>query len=167
MSSPAPFGNLKGGTKELCDGLEPTVAAITLTSNERTTSFTLAEQSTVTVSTSIPRSSMDKISYKLLSNRRRLVNAIKHLRDNLSGVSSLVSFNKIAPKFHNFVKSYLEFRSEVDKVTDLAHVGELICDLAAGYDNLCSSFKDLESHFVGLSARDENDVAVKASDSVS
>ena len=43
------------GTKELCDGLEPTVAAVTLTSNERTTSFTLAEQSTATASTSIPR----------------------------------------------------------------------------------------------------------------
>ena len=55
MSFPAPFGNLKGGTKELCDGLEPTVAAVTLTSNERTTSFTLAEQSTATASTSIPR----------------------------------------------------------------------------------------------------------------
>ena len=167
MSSPAPFGNLKGGTKELCDGLEPTVAPVTLTSNERTTSFTLAEQSTATASTSITRSSMDKISYKLLSNRRKLVNAIKHLRDDLSGVSSLVSFNKIAPEFHNFVKSYSEFRSEVDKVTDLAHVGELICDLAADYDNLCSSFKDLESPFVGSFARDEDDVVVKASDSVS
>ena len=33
--------------------------------------------------------------------------------------------------------------------------------------NLCSSFKDLESRFVGPSARDEDDVAVKASDSVS
>ena len=167
MSSPAPFGNLKGGTKELCDGLEPTVAAVTLTSNERTTSFTMAEQSTATASTSIPRSSMHKISYKLLSTRHRLVNAIKHLRDDLSGVSSLVSFNKIAPEFHNFVRSYSEFRSEVDKVTDLAHVGELICGLAADYENLCSSFKDLESHFVGSSARDEDDVAVKASDSVS
>ena len=72
-----------------------------------------------------------------------------------------------APEFHNFVKSYSEFRSEVDKVTDLAHVGELICDLAADYENLCSSFKDLESRFVGSSARDEDDVAVKASDSVS
>ena len=167
MSSPAPFGDLKGGTKELCDGLEPTVAAVTLTSNERTTSFTMAEQSTATASTSIPRSSMDKVSYKLLSTRRRLVNAIKHLRDDLSGVSSLVSFNKIAPEFHNFVRSYSEFRSEVDKVTDLAHVGELICGLAADYENLCSSFKDLESRFVGSSARDEDDVAVKASDSVS
>ena len=167
MSSPAPFGNLKGGTKELCDGLEPTVAAVTLTSNERTTFFTIAEQSTATASTSIPRSSMDKISYKLLSKRRRLVNAIKHLRDDLSGVSSSVSFNKIAPEFHNFVKSYSEFRSEVDKVTDLAHVGELICGLGADYENLCSSFKDLESRFVGPSARDEDDVAVKASDSVS
>ena len=167
MSSPAPFGNLKGGTKEFCDGLELTVAAITLTSNERTTSFTLAEQSTATASTSIPRSSMDKISYKLLSTRRRLVNAIKHLRDDLSGVSSLVSFNKIVLEFHNFVRSYSEFHSEVDKVTDLAHVGELICDLAADYENLCSSFKDLESRFVGLSACDEDDVAVKASDSVS
>ena len=167
MSSPAPFGNLKGGTKELCDGLEPTVAAVTLTSNERTTFFTLAEQSIATASTSIPRSSMDKISYKLLSTRRRLVNAIKYLKDDLSGVSSLVSFNKIAPEFHNFVKLYSEFRSEVDKVTDLAHVGELICDLAADYENFCSSFKDLESRFVGSSARDEDDVAVKASDSVS
>ena len=167
MSSPAPFGNLKGGIKELCDGLEPTVPAVTLTSNERTTSFTLAEQSTATASTSIPRSSMDKISYKLLSNRRRLVNAIKHLRDDLSGVFSLVSFNKFAPEFHNFVKSYSEFRSELDKVTDLAHVGELICDLAADYKNLCSSFKDLESRFAGSSARDEDDAAVKASDSVS
>ena len=101
MSSPAPFGNLRGGTKEFCNGLETTVAAVTLTSNERTTSFTLAEQSTATASTSIPRSSMDKISYKLLSTRRRLVNAIKHLRDDLSGVSSLVSFNKIALEFHN------------------------------------------------------------------
>ena len=73
----------------------------------------------------------------------------------------MVSFNKIAPEFHNFVKSYWEFRSEVDKVTDLAHVGELICDLAADYENLCSSFKDLESRFVGSSARDEDDVAVK------
>ena len=167
MSSPSPFGDLKGGTKELCDGLEPTVAAVTLTSNERTTSFTMAEQSTATASTSIPRSSMDKISYKLLSKRRRLVNAIKHLRDDLSGVSSLVSFNKIAPEFHNFVRSYSEFRFEVDKVTDLAHVGKLICGLAADYENLCSSFKDLESRFVGSSARDEDDVAVKASDSVS
>ena len=167
MSSPAPFGNLKGEIKELCDGLEPTVVAVTLTSNERTTSFTLAEQSKATASTSIPRSSMDKISYKLLSNRRRLVNTIKHLRDDLSGVSSLVSFKKIAPEFHNFVKSYWEFRSEVDEVIDLAHVGELICDLAADYENLCSSFKDLESRFVGSSARDEDDVAVKASDSVS
>ena len=67
MSSPAPFGNLKGGTKELCDGLEPTVAVVTLTSNERTTCFTLGEQSTATASTSISRSSMDKISYKLLT----------------------------------------------------------------------------------------------------
>ena len=89
------------------------------------------------------------------------------MRDDLSGVSLLVSLNKIAPEFHNFVKSYSEFRSEVDKVTDLAHVGELICDLAADYDNLFSSFKDLESRFVGSSARDEDDVAVKASDSVS
>ena len=89
------------------------------------------------------------------------------MRDDLSGVSPLVSFNKIAPEFHNFVRSYSEFRSEVDKVTDLAHVGELICDLAADYENLCSSFKDLESRFVGSSARDEDDVAVKASDSVS
>ena len=167
MSSPAPFGDFKGGTKEFCNGLDTTVAAVTLTSNERTTSFTLAEQSTATSSTSIPRSSMDKISYKLLSTRRRLVNAIKHWRDDLSGVSSLVSFNKIAPEFHNFVRSYSEFRSEVDKVTDLAHVGELICGLAADYENLCSSFKDLESRFVGSSARDEDDVAVKASDSVS
>ena len=79
----------------------------------------------------------------------------------------MVSFNKIAPEFHNFVRSYSEFRSEVDKVTDLAHVGELICDLAADYKNLCSSFKDLESRFVGLSARDEDDIAVKTSDSVS
>ena len=85
MSSPAPFGDIKGGTKEyqgwdfvisrvgLCDGLEPTLAAVTLTSNERTTSFTMADQSTATASTSIPRSSINKISYKLLSNRRRLV----------------------------------------------------------------------------------------------
>ena len=159
MSSPAPFGNLKDGTKELCDGLEPTVAAVTLTSNERTTSFTLGEQSTALCK--------NKVSYKLLSNRRRLVNAIKHLRDDLSGVSSLVSFNKIAPEFHNFVKSYSEFRFEVDKVIDLAHVGELISDLAADYENLCSNLKDLESRFVGPSARDEDDVAVKASDSVS
>ena len=79
----------------------------------------------------------------------------------------MVSFNKIAPEFHNFVKSFSEFRSEVDKVIDLAHVGELICDLAADYKNLCSNFKDLESRFVGPSARDEDDVAVKASDSVS
>ena len=167
MSSPAPFGNFKGGTKELCDGSEPTVAAVTLTSNERTASFTLAEQSTATASTLFPCSSMDKISYKLLSNRRRLVNAIKHLRDDLSGVSSLVSFNKIAPEFHNFIKSYSVFCSEVDKVTDLEHVGKLICDLAADYENLCSSFKDLELRFIGSSARDEDDVAVKASDSVS
>ena len=142
MSSPAPFGNLKDGTKELCDGLEPTVAAVTLTSNERTTSFTLGEQSTALCK--------NKISNKLLSNRRRLVNAIKHLRDDLSGVSSLVSFNKIAPEFHNFVKSYSEFRSEVDKVIDLAHVGELISDLAADYENLYSNLKDLESRFVDL-----------------
>ena len=80
----------------------------------------------------------------------------------------MVSFNKIAPEFYNFVKSFSEFRSEVDKVTDLAHVGELICGrLAVDYENLCSNFKDLESRFVGPSARDEDDVAVKASDSVS
>ena len=88
------------------------------------------------------------------------------MRDDLAGVSSLVSFNKIAPEFHSFVKSYSEFLSEVDKVTNLAHVDELICDLAADYENLCSSFKDLESRFVGPSARDEDDVEVKASDNV-
>ena len=106
-------------------------------------------------------------NYFVLRIRNNGIKWVKHLRDDLSGVSSLVSFNKIAPEFHNFVRSYSEFRSEVDKVTDLAHVGEFICDLAADYENLCSSFKDLESRFIGSSARDEDDVAVKASDSVS
>ena len=97
MSSPAPFGNLKGGTKEFCDGLEPTVAAVTLTSNERTISFTLAEQSTATASTSIPRLSMDKISYKLLSTRRRLVNAI----------------NPFVPRKISFFKSFRNLHTSI------------------------------------------------------
>ena len=66
------------------------------------------------------------------------------------GTARIKRVNKIAPEFHNFVKSYSEFRSEVDKVIDLAHVGELIFDLAADYENLYSNLKDLESRFVDL-----------------
>ena len=157
-----PFGKFKGGTKELCDGLEPTVAAVTLTSNERTTSFTLAEQSTATASTSIPRSSMDKISYKLLSNRRRLVNAIKHLRDNLSGVSSLVSFNKIG---RNFIISSSHTRNSAPKLIKslIWHMLVSLFVIWLLIMKIYSNFKDFESRFVGSSARDEDDVAVKAS----
>ena len=173
MSSPAPLGNSEGGTfvetEELCGTSEPITAAVSLSSNERITSLAQVVQSTATVSTCVPPSGMfvsfaEKIPYKLLSKKRRLVNFIQYLRKELSRTSSFNLFNKVAPEFYSFDKLYSEFRLEVENLSNPAHVTELICHLADDYDNLRSCFKSLKLRFVGTSSRDEDDVEVKASD---
>ena len=166
MLSPASPGNSEGGSKDI-SGTEPTRAAKPSTLNEGTTASGQASQSTETASTFADPISSQKISYKLLSKRRRLANSIKCLKEGLSGAPSLDWFNKLAPDFHSFVNLYSEFRCEIEDLSNPSDITELICDLADDYDKLCSSFKTLELRFGGNPPRDENDVDVAPSDSAS